>query len=80
MDLQIMEKVLFFQGFFNISKKPLEALRNAVGDPFGTPWGALGDAWGGLGDALGSLWGALGPQLGPTWAEMGQLEANFKPT
>jgi len=60
MDLKIIEKPLFFLGFFDILRKTLEALRNALGDSLGTPWDALGDAWGGLGDALGGLRDALG--------------------
>ena len=63
MDLKIIEKPLFFLCFFNISRKSLEALGNALGDA----WGSLGDAWGSLGDALGSLGDAmksLGDALG----------------
>ena len=61
MDLEIIEKPLFFLGFFNISRKSLEVIGNALGQPLGTPWGALGDAlgtpWEVLGDALEDLLG-----------------------
>ena len=73
MGLKIIEKPLFFLGFFNILRKSLEAFGNALGDPLGTRWEALGDAWGdlvdtlgGLGDALGGLGDALGHLLGGT--------------
>ena len=73
MDLKIIEKPLFFLGFSNTSRQSMEALANALGDPFGTPWaplgdarGALGDAWGSLGDALGGLGDVLG-DLGDAW-------------
>ena len=56
MYLKIIEKPVFFLGFF----KFLEAYGHASGSPFGTPWGGLGDALGGLGDALGGLGGARG--------------------
>jgi hypothetical protein len=59
MGLEIIEKPLFFLGFFNILRKSLEAFGNALGDPLGTPRGVLGDAWGSLGDALGGLGDAL---------------------
>ena len=83
MDEKIIEKPLFFLGFFNTSRKSLEALVNALGEPLGTPWGAvgdargaLGDAWGGLGDALGGLGnalGGLGDALGdPSWRTLGK--------
>ena len=62
MDEKIIEKPLFFLGFFDTSRKSLEALGNALGYPLGTPWGALGDARGALGDA----WGGLGDALGGT--------------
>ena len=71
MDLKINEKPLFFLGFFDVLKKSVEALRNALGDPLGTPWRALGDALGGFGDAVGgfgapwrALWRGLGDALG----------------
>ena len=44
MDEKIIEKPLFFLGFFNTLRKSLEASGNALGDPLVTPWGALGDA------------------------------------
>ena len=83
MDEKIIAKPLFFLGFFDTSRKSLEALGNALGDPLGTPWGALGDArgalgdaWGGLGDALGGLGnalGGLGDALGdPSWRTLGK--------
>ena len=59
MGLKIIEKPLFFLGFFNILRKSLEAFGNALRDPLGTPRGVLGDAWGSLGDALGGLGDAL---------------------
>ena len=60
MDLKIIEKPLFFLGFFDILRKSLKALGNALGDSLGMPWGGLGYAWEGLGDALGGLGGAFG--------------------
>ena len=60
MDLKIMQKPLFFLGFFNILRKSLEAFGNALGVPLGMPWGAFRDAWESLGDALGGLGGAEG--------------------
>ena len=74
MDLKIIEKPLFFLGFFNTLRKSLEALGNALGDPLGAPWGAREDAWGGLGDALGGLGdalGGLGGALGSLGAALG---------
>ena len=64
MDEKIIEKPLFFPGFFNTSRKSLEALGNTLGDPLGMPWGALGDTLGDLGNALGGLGDALGGLLG----------------
>ena len=55
LDLQIIEKPLFFLSFFDVLKKSLEAFGNTLANPSGMPWGAFGDAWEGLGDALGSL-------------------------
>ena len=76
MDVKIIEKPLFFLGFFNISRKSLEVIGNALGQPLGTPWGALGDAlgtpWEALGtpwEALGTPWKALGDFLGKTLEE-----------
>ena len=60
MDMKIIEKPLFFLGFFNISRKSLEALGNALEEPLGMPLGGLGDALESLGDALGGLGDALG--------------------
>ena len=42
MDQKIIEKQLFFLWFFNILMKSFKALRNALGDSLGTPWGAFG--------------------------------------
>ena len=60
MGLKIIEKTLFFLGFFQYFKGRLGSLRERLGGLFGTPWGDLGDALGSLGGALGSLGGALG--------------------
>ena len=67
---KIIEKPLFFLGFFDILRKSLEA--------FGTPWGAfwecLGEALGTPGRALGTRWGALGgpwETLGTPWEALG---------
>ena len=44
---KIIEKPLFFLGFFNISRKFLEAFGNVLWGPLGTPWEALlgGPSW-----------------------------------
>ena len=77
MDEKIIEKPLFFLGFFDTSRKSLKACGDALGEPLGTPWGALGDARGGLGDArggLGDALGGLGDALGHPWgASSGEL-------
>ena len=44
MELTIIEKPLFFLGFFNISRKSWGPCGNAWGGPLGTPRGDLGDA------------------------------------
>ena len=86
MDEKIIEKPLFFLGFFDTSRKSLKACGDALGEPLGTPWGALGDArgslgdaWGGLGDArggLGDALGGLGDALGHPWgAHLEELQA-----
>ena len=72
-DLKIIEKPLFFLGFFIILKKFLEAFGNAFGDPLGTPWGGLGDALGGFGDALGGPWDDRVGLLGGPGAALGAL-------
>ena len=66
---KIIEKPLFFLGFFDILRKSLEA--------FGTPWGAfwecLGEALGTPGRALGTPWealGAPGKALGTPWSAL----------
>jgi hypothetical protein len=69
MDVKIIEKPLFFIGFFNISRKSLEVIGNALGQPLGTPWGALGDALGTPWEALGTPWEALGTP----WKVLGML-------
>ena len=74
MIVQIIEKTMFFLGFFDILRKSLEALGNALGDPLGIPWGALGTPW----EALGAPWETFGTPLeclgnaleglgGPSW-------------
>ena len=70
MDLKIIEKTLFFLGFFNILREAFEALGNALGDSLGrpgvtlgTPWEAFGEPWEALGapwEASGTPWEALG--------------------
>ena len=59
-DLKIIEKQLFYLGFYHIFEKTLESFGKALGDPLGTSWGTFGDAWGGFGAALGSFGAALG--------------------
>ena len=75
MDLKFIAKPLFFLGFFDIFRKSLKALGNAIGNALGTPWRGLGDALGGLGDALGGLGDALGglggALEGPSWRTLG---------
>ena len=76
MDVKIIEKPLFFLGFFNISRKSLEVIGNALGQPLGTPWGALGDALGTPWEALGTPWEALGTPweaLGTPWKALGDF-------
>ena len=63
MDLKIIEKPLFFLGFFDVLKKSVESFRNALGKPLGTPWGTFGTPW----EALGAPWGHLGETLGTPW-------------
>ena len=76
MNEKIIEKPVFFLGFFDTSSKSLKVLGNTLGEPLGTPWGALGDARGSLGDAWGSLGdalGGLGDALGdPSWKNLGK--------
>ena len=67
MDLKIMQKPLFFLGFFNILRKSVEVFGNAMEVPLGMPWRGLEDAWGRLGDA----WGRLGDALGGAGGAMG---------
>ena len=67
MDLKIMQKPLFFLGFFNILRKPVEVFGNAMEIPLGMPWRGLEDAWGRLGDA----WERLGDALGGAGGAMG---------
>ena len=55
MDAKIIEKPLFFLGFFDTSKKSLEALGDALGDLLESlrkPWGHLGSPWGCLGNPM----------------------------
>ena len=59
MDMKIMQKPLFFLGFFNILRKSVEVFGNTLEIPLGMPWGSLEDAWGRLGDARGRLGDAL---------------------
>ena len=67
MDEKIIAKPLFFLGFFDTSRKSLEALGNALGDPLGTPWGALGEPLGTPGEPLGTP----GEALGTPWEALG---------
>ena len=52
MDEKIIEKPLFFLGFFDTSKKSLEALGDALGDFLESLGGALGTP----GEPLGMPW------------------------
>ena len=70
MDVKIIEKPLFFLGFFNLFKKALGSPWEYLGEPLGMPWEAPGDALGGLGDALECLGDALGG-LGDTQEGLG---------
>ena len=75
MDVKIIEKPLFFLGFFNLFKKALGSPWEHLGEPLGMPWEAPGDALGGLGDALeclGDALGGLGDALGrgPSWENL----------
>ena len=89
--LKIIEKPLFFLGFFNISGKSLETLGNALksvrvglGDASGTPWEHLERPWGRLGrpwGRLGTPWGRLGRPswrtfLGRPWESRGRASKN----
>ena len=76
MGLKIIEKPLFFLGFFNISKKSLEALGNALEDA----WGGPGDAWGNLGGTLGDFLrtrGRLEVPAARPWGRLGGLPGNL---
>ena len=93
MDEKIIEKQLFFLGFFDTSRKSSEALGNALGEPLGTPWGnpweRLGEPLGTPGEALGTPGEALGTPpggQGVTWggqtarqASTSRSEAGPKP-
>ena len=72
MDVKIIGKPLFFLSFFNISRKSLEVIGNALGQPLGTPWGALGDALGTPWEALGTPWKALGTPWKTFWENLGK--------
>ena len=84
-NLKIIEKPLFFPGFFHILRNSLEAFGIALGDSLGMPWGAPGDASESLGrpgerlgDALGGLggpWERLArpwERLGGPWERLGR--------
>ena len=78
MDAKIIEKPLFFLGFFDTSKKSLEALGDALGDlleslggALGTPWEPLGMPWkpyldAGEGQTQGQARKGR-PKAGPRW-------------
>ena len=85
-NLKIVEKPLFFLGFFNISRKFVETCGNALGSvreglgsALGTPWrafGEAGDALGGPSGRPGTPWKVLGTPkralLGePSWETLG---------
>ena len=74
---KIIEKTLFFLGFFNVLRKALEFFGNALEDSLGMPWGGFGASWGGLGESLGrpwevlgTPWERLGEDLGTPWDEL----------
>ena len=92
MDKKIIEKPMFFLGFFDTSKKSLEALGDALGDlleslggALGTPWEPLGMPWrpyvdAGEGQTHGLSWGQLGANMGQLQPSWGHLGANLGPT
>ena len=56
---KIIEKTLFFLGFFDVLRKALEFFGNALEDSLGMPWGGFGASWGGLGECLERPWEVL---------------------
>ena len=76
MDVKIIEEPLFFVGFFDTSRKSLEALGDALAEPSQTAWQCLAvlerlvDALGSIWGVLKSLGGALGG-LGDAWDGLG---------
>ena len=71
MDLKIIEKPLFFLGFFDTLRKSLEVnprqtqtRKNLPKKPLETPWGQLGRPWGRLGEPFKETEDALGGPSG----------------